>query len=258
MPRRSPRTTRPSPRWPRAQGVSPQQVALAWELAQSPCRHPDPRRQASAVDPRLRGSRRTRAQRRGPGEAGRGVTEQGDGVLVLDGGMSNVLEDRGHDLSSDLWTARLLLDDPGEVAAVHAAYYRAGADVATTASYQASVPGLMAAGLDRGQAEATIRASVTVAREIRDRACRGAGTEAAGGGVRRAVRRLPRGRVGVPRPVRRHRHRAARLPCAAARAPRGRPGRTCSRSRRSPTRTRPRCWSRCWRSSACRPGSRTP
>ena len=96
------------------------------------------------------------------------MTEPGDSVLVLDGGMSNVLEDRGHDLSSDLWTARLLLDDPGEVAAVHAAYYRAGADVATTASYQASVPGLMAAGLDRGQAEATIRASVTVAREVRD------------------------------------------------------------------------------------------
>jgi len=92
----------------------------------------------------------------------------GDGVLVLDGGMSNVLEDRGHDLSSDLWTARLLLEDPGEIAAVHAAYYRAGADVATTASYQASVPGLMAAGLDRRQAEATIRASVSVAREVRD------------------------------------------------------------------------------------------
>ncbi len=89
-------------------------------------------------------------------------------LLILDGGMSNVLEDRGHDLSSDLWTARLLLDDPGEIAAVHAAYYRAGADVATTASYQASVPGLMAAGLDRDQAEATIRASVSVAREVRD------------------------------------------------------------------------------------------
>jgi len=89
-------------------------------------------------------------------------------VLVLDGGMSNVLEDRGHDLSSDLWTARLLLDDPGEVAAVHAAYYRAGSDVATTASYQASVPGLVAAGLDREQAEATIRASVSVARETRE------------------------------------------------------------------------------------------
>ncbi len=34
------------------------------------------------------------------------------GTVVL-GGLSNALEDRGHDLSSDLWTARLLRDDPG-------------------------------------------------------------------------------------------------------------------------------------------------
>ena len=88
--------------------------------------------------------------------------------VVLDGGMSNVLERRGHDLSTDLWTARLLLDDPGEIAAVHAAYFRAGADVATTASYQASVPGLVAAGLTPDRAEATIRASVMVARDVRD------------------------------------------------------------------------------------------
>jgi homocysteine S-methyltransferase len=91
-----------------------------------------------------------------------------DDLRILDGGMSNALEDRGHDLSSALWTARLLLDDPGEVAAAHAAYFRAGADVATTATYQASVPGLMAAGLDRPRAEATVRAGVTVARDVRD------------------------------------------------------------------------------------------
>ena len=87
-----------------------------------------------------------------------------DTVLVLDGGMSNVLEDRGHDLSSDLWTARLLLEDPGEVAAVHAAYFRAGADVATTASYQASVPGLVAAGLEQDRAEATRSAAASPSR----------------------------------------------------------------------------------------------
>ena len=57
-------------------------------------------------------------------------------ALVLDGGLSNALEDRGADLSSDLWTARLLTDDPDEIVAVHAAYFTAGADVATTASYQ--------------------------------------------------------------------------------------------------------------------------
>ena len=31
-----------------------------------------------------------------------------DDVVVLDGGMSNALEARGHDLSGPLWTARLL------------------------------------------------------------------------------------------------------------------------------------------------------
>lgn len=58
-------------------------------------------------------------------------------LTILDGGLSNALEDRGHDLSSSLWTARLLLDAPGEIAAVHRAYFAAGAQVATTASYQA-------------------------------------------------------------------------------------------------------------------------
>jgi hypothetical protein len=37
------------------------------------------------------------------------------GTVVLDGGLSNVPEDRGHDLSSNLWTARLLRDDPGAI-----------------------------------------------------------------------------------------------------------------------------------------------
>jgi homocysteine S-methyltransferase len=91
-----------------------------------------------------------------------------DHVLVLDGGMSNALEDRGLDLSSDLWTARLLLDDPGQVAAVHRDYYLAGSDVATTASYQASVPSLVAAGLSTREAERLVVASVDVARRTRD------------------------------------------------------------------------------------------
>ena len=91
-----------------------------------------------------------------------------DDVLVLDGGLSNALEDRGLDLSSDLWTARLLLDDPHQVAAVHRDYYRAGADVVTTASYQASVPSLVAAGLTAAEAERTITFSVELARRVRD------------------------------------------------------------------------------------------
>jgi homocysteine S-methyltransferase len=89
-------------------------------------------------------------------------------VVVLDGGMSNALEDRGHDLSDKLWSARLLRDAPEEIAAVHREYYLAGASVATTASYQASVDGFMAYGAARSEAEALVRSSVTIAREVRD------------------------------------------------------------------------------------------
>jgi homocysteine S-methyltransferase len=92
------------------------------------------------------------------------------GTVVLDGGLSNALEARGHDLSSDLWTARLLRDDPAEIVAVHRAYFAAGARVATTASYQASVPGLVAAGLSRREAERLIASSVRLAQEARDEA----------------------------------------------------------------------------------------
>ncbi|HVH94872.1 MAG TPA: homocysteine S-methyltransferase [Nocardioidaceae bacterium] len=88
--------------------------------------------------------------------------------MILDGGLSNALTARGHDLSDALWTASLLRDAPAEIAAVHREYYRAGADVATTASYQASVPGLQETGLSRAQAESLVRLSVTLAREARD------------------------------------------------------------------------------------------
>jgi homocysteine S-methyltransferase len=91
-----------------------------------------------------------------------------DTPIILDGGMSNALEDRGHDLSDDLWSARLLRDAPEEIAAVHRAYYEAGAMVATTASYQASVIGFEHAGVPRDEAERLIRSSVRIAREVRD------------------------------------------------------------------------------------------
>lgn len=90
-------------------------------------------------------------------------------VVVLDGGLASELEARGHDLRDRLWSARLLLTDPDVIEDVHITYFRAGAQVATTASYQASLPGLMAAGLDPGTALATIRRSVELANRARDR-----------------------------------------------------------------------------------------
>lgn len=91
-----------------------------------------------------------------------------DHPVILDGGLSNALEDRGHDLSDALWSARLLRDAPDEIAAVHRAYFDAGAMVATTASYQASLIGFERAGVPRAEAERLITSSVRIAREVRD------------------------------------------------------------------------------------------
>ena len=89
--------------------------------------------------------------------------------VVLDGGLATELEARGHDLSDRLWSARLLLSDPEAIEAVHVAYFAAGAEVATTASYQATIPGFVAAGLDPDTALGVIRSSVEIARRARDR-----------------------------------------------------------------------------------------
>ena len=85
--------------------------------------------------------------------------------VVLDGGLSTELEARGHDVSSALWSARLLRDDPGAIVAAHAAFAAAGAEVATTASYQATVDGFTAAGVDGAEARRFIASSVALARE---------------------------------------------------------------------------------------------
>jgi homocysteine S-methyltransferase len=90
------------------------------------------------------------------------------GPVVLDGGLATLLEARGHDLSSDLWSARLLRDDPDAVVAAHREFFAAGAQVATSASYQASFEGFARLGLDREQAADLMRSSVALARRARD------------------------------------------------------------------------------------------
>ncbi len=89
------------------------------------------------------------------------------GVLISDGGLATELEARGHDLSDDLWSARLLAEAPDEIVAVHEAFFRAGAHIATTASYQASFEGFAAQGVDRVEAERLMRRSVELARAAR-------------------------------------------------------------------------------------------
>ena len=87
----------------------------------------------------------------------------GQGFVVLDGGLATALEAAGHHLDSALWSARLLLDAPDALRAAHIAYLEAGADCITTGSYQASFEGFAAAGLGAREAESLLRRSVDLA-----------------------------------------------------------------------------------------------
>ena len=98
-------------------------------------------------------------------ERGTRVRDRFRGPLVLDGGLATELERRGADLRDRLWSARLLLEDPDLIREVHGDYFAAGADVAISASYQASFDGFAERGLSRSRASELMRRSVELARE---------------------------------------------------------------------------------------------
>ena len=87
------------------------------------------------------------------------------GTVVLDGGLATELERAGVDLHDDLWSARALLDNPEEILQVHRSYFRAGADVAISASYQASFEAFTARGISGSEARRLLRLSVSLARD---------------------------------------------------------------------------------------------
>lgn len=90
------------------------------------------------------------------------------GLVVLDGGLASELEARGHDLSDDLWSARLLLDAPEAIGDVHTAYLEAGADCVVSASYQATLEGFHRHGVSATEGRERLRLSVELARHARD------------------------------------------------------------------------------------------
>jgi homocysteine S-methyltransferase len=89
-------------------------------------------------------------------------------VMILDGGLATALEDLGFDMNDELWSARILLDDPDLLRQVHLAYLEAGADCIATASYQATIPGFTRRGLTRSEATDLLRFSVSLAQGVRD------------------------------------------------------------------------------------------
>jgi len=78
-------------------------------------------------------------------------------TLILDGALATELEARGCNLADTLWSAKVLMENPELIYQVHYDYFAAGANVAITASYQATPLGFAARGLDSGQASALIR-----------------------------------------------------------------------------------------------------
>lgn len=84
--------------------------------------------------------------------------------LVLDGGLGTLLEARGNDVSSALWSGRVLRDDPDEVRSAHAEFAAAGADVLITASYQVGFGG----EIPDAEVDTLLRRSVSLARDAGD------------------------------------------------------------------------------------------
>jgi homocysteine S-methyltransferase len=89
-------------------------------------------------------------------------------VIILDGALATELEGRGADINDPLWSAKVLMESPESIRQLHYDYFAAGADVAITASYQASFEGFGARGLSREDAAALMRLSVELANQARD------------------------------------------------------------------------------------------
>lgn len=89
-------------------------------------------------------------------------------ALVIDGALATELERRGFDLKDELWSAKILLEQPEAIKHLHYDYFKAGADCAITASYQATIEGFTKRGLNKKEAVDLIQKSVKLAIEARD------------------------------------------------------------------------------------------
>ena len=89
------------------------------------------------------------------------------GVVILDGAMATELEKRGANLNHTLWSAKLLIEDPSLIKAVHMDYLKAGADIITTSSYQASFSGFSKQGYTHERAKELMLLSTSLALQAR-------------------------------------------------------------------------------------------
>ncbi len=89
-------------------------------------------------------------------------------LFVVDGALATELERRGADLADPLWSAKCLLERPELIRQLHLDYFKAGADVATTATYQASFEAFARRGIGRDAAARLMQGAVALAADARD------------------------------------------------------------------------------------------
>lgn len=89
-------------------------------------------------------------------------------LLITDGAAGTHLESMGCDLNDDLWTAKILKDNPELIKRLHCDYFQAGADFGVTVSYQATIEGYTKKGLTKAEAVDLIKTSATLLLEARD------------------------------------------------------------------------------------------
>lgn len=89
--------------------------------------------------------------------------------LILHGALGTEMEALRYDISGKLWSAKYLLEKSEVIQELHETYVAAGADLITTSSYQATLPGLVEAGLTEKAAEQIIALTVRLAKAARDK-----------------------------------------------------------------------------------------
>ncbi|WP_449372606.1 homocysteine S-methyltransferase [Arthrobacter psychrolactophilus] len=87
--------------------------------------------------------------------------------LIVDGALATELETHGCDLDDALWSAKALLEQPELIQRVHRDYFAAGAQIAITASYQATPQGFAQRGIPEDEALELVALSVQLAQQAR-------------------------------------------------------------------------------------------
>ncbi|XP_054716185.1 uncharacterized protein LOC129225719 [Uloborus diversus] len=94
-----------------------------------------------------------------------------DQICILDGGFSSELEKNGLSFQGDpLWCSHALQTNPEAVISVHESFLQSGANIITTNSYQASVPGFQKyLGLSFEESVTLLKSSVKFAQAAKER-----------------------------------------------------------------------------------------